>query len=153
MLHPLEQVRDHQNPLEDTPALVPCQAPQLRRPRLAAKKVCWHRLSPKTWYAYLITLPHLGIPGSPYQKVFARAGSRKPRSDQHQECSTTDNHGYRLLGRPDFPATSQHSPPGARQNQPLVVPALITAPAHRRHRQLTVMFCDLDSSTALLSGD
>src|SRR5258707_15882057 len=25
------------------------------------------------------------------QKVFARAGSRKPRSDQHQECSTTDN--------------------------------------------------------------
>jgi hypothetical protein len=32
------------------------------------------------------------------QKVFARAGSRKPRSDQHQECSTTDNHGYRRLG-------------------------------------------------------
>jgi hypothetical protein len=26
-----------------------------------------------------------------------RAGSRKPRSDQHQECSTTDNHGYRRL--------------------------------------------------------
>ena len=32
------------------------------------------------------------------QKVFARAGSRKPRSDQHQECSTTDNHGYERLG-------------------------------------------------------
>src|ERR1700736_947287 len=32
------------------------------------------------------------------QKVFARAGSRKPRSDQHQECSTTDNHGYRRFG-------------------------------------------------------
>jgi hypothetical protein len=32
------------------------------------------------------------------QKVFARAGSRKPRSDQHQECSTTDNHGYGWLG-------------------------------------------------------
>src|SRR3984893_7016817 len=47
MLHPLEQVRDHQNPLADTPALVPCQAPQLGRPRFAAKKVCWHRLSPK----------------------------------------------------------------------------------------------------------
>src|SRR5580693_10024339 len=31
------------------------------------------------------------------QKVFARARSRKPRSDQHQECSTTDNHGYRWL--------------------------------------------------------
>jgi hypothetical protein len=36
------------------------------------------------------------------QKVFARAGSRKPRSDQHQECSTTDNRGYRWLGRPTF---------------------------------------------------
>src|SRR6202011_4358402 len=36
------------------------------------------------------------------QKVFARA-ARKSRSDQHQECSTTDNHGYRWLGRPDFP--------------------------------------------------
>src|ERR1700730_482881 len=32
------------------------------------------------------------------QKVLARAGSRKPRSDQHQECSTTDNHGYGRLG-------------------------------------------------------
>src|SRR5580704_14566036 len=32
------------------------------------------------------------------QKVFARAGSRKPCSDQHQECSTTDNHGYGGLG-------------------------------------------------------
>src|SRR5580692_7368882 len=31
------------------------------------------------------------------QKVFARAGSRKPLSDQHQECSTTDNHGYGRL--------------------------------------------------------
>src|SRR5258707_15587808 len=68
MLHPLEQVRDHQNPLADTPALAPCQAPQLRRPRFAAKEVCWHRLSPKTWYACLITLPHLGIPGSRYYK-------------------------------------------------------------------------------------
>ena len=47
MLGPLEQVRDHQNPLADTPALVPCQASQLRHPRFAAKKVCWHRLSPK----------------------------------------------------------------------------------------------------------
>src|SRR3984893_4985725 len=35
--------------------------------------------------------------GRAAQKVFARAGSRKPRSDQHQECSTTDNHGYRRL--------------------------------------------------------
>src|SRR5580704_3721381 len=67
MLHPLEHVRDHQNPLADTPALVPCQAPQLRRPRFAAKEVCWHRLIPQTWYAYLITLPHLGIPGSRYK--------------------------------------------------------------------------------------
>src|SRR3984893_13220051 len=37
------------------------------------------------------------ISESAAQKVFARAGSRKPRSDQHQECSTTDNHGYRRL--------------------------------------------------------
>ena len=43
----LSKVRDHQNPLADTPALVPCQAPQLRHPRFATKKVCWHRLSPK----------------------------------------------------------------------------------------------------------
>ena len=35
--------------------------------------------------------------GRAAQRVFARAGSRKPRSDQHQECSTTDNHGYRRL--------------------------------------------------------
>jgi hypothetical protein len=33
MLHPLEQVRDHHNPLADTPALVPCQG--------------WHRPIPK----------------------------------------------------------------------------------------------------------
>jgi aryl-alcohol dehydrogenase-like predicted oxidoreductase len=25
-------------------------------------------------------------------------GGNRPRSDQHQECSTTDNHGYRRLG-------------------------------------------------------
>ena len=35
--------------------------------------------------------------GRAAQKVFARAGSRKPRSDQPQKCSTTDNHGYRRL--------------------------------------------------------
>src|SRR6185312_15767052 len=32
MLHSLEHVRDHQNPLADTPALAPCQPPQLRCP-------------------------------------------------------------------------------------------------------------------------
>src|SRR6059036_2098778 len=47
MLHPLEQVRDHQNPLADTPALAACQAAQLCRPRCAAKEVCRHRPSPK----------------------------------------------------------------------------------------------------------
>ena len=41
--------------------------------------------------------PHLCFVGGAAQKVFARAGSRKPCSDQHQECSTTDNHGYRRL--------------------------------------------------------
>src|SRR5437763_12242525 len=47
MLHPLEHVRNHQNPLADTPALASCQAPQLGRPRFAAEEVCWHRPSPK----------------------------------------------------------------------------------------------------------
>src|ERR1700730_17043715 len=47
MLHPLAHVRDHQNPLADTPALASCQAPQLGRPRFAAKKVCRHTPSPK----------------------------------------------------------------------------------------------------------
>src|SRR5271163_4505269 len=47
MLHPLEHVGDHQNPLAHTPALAPCQAPQLRRPRFAAKELCRHRLAPK----------------------------------------------------------------------------------------------------------
>jgi len=40
MLHPLQHVRDHHNPLADTPALASCQAPQLSRPRFAAKEVC-----------------------------------------------------------------------------------------------------------------
>src|ERR1700740_802432 len=47
MLHPLEHVGDHQNPLADPPALASCQAPQLGRPRFAAKKVCRHTSSPK----------------------------------------------------------------------------------------------------------
>src|SRR5205807_9939108 len=67
MLHPLEQVRDHQNPLAHPPALASRQAPQLCRPQFAAKEVCRHRPSPQTWYAYLITLPHLGITGSRYK--------------------------------------------------------------------------------------
>src|SRR6516165_1593165 len=65
MLHPLEHVRDHQNPLTDAPALASRQAPQLGRPRFAAKEVCRHR-PPQTWYAALLTLPHLEITGSRY---------------------------------------------------------------------------------------
>src|SRR6516165_542597 len=42
MLHTLKHVRDHQNPLTDTTALLSCQAPQLGRPRFAAKEVCRH---------------------------------------------------------------------------------------------------------------
>src|SRR5437660_1063796 len=38
MLHPLEQVRDHQNPLADPPALAARQAPQLGRPGSLRKK-------------------------------------------------------------------------------------------------------------------
>src|ERR1700757_4588417 len=47
MLHPLEHICDHQNPLADTPALASCQPPQLGRPRFAAKEVSRHRPSPK----------------------------------------------------------------------------------------------------------
>src|SRR3954454_2327485 len=46
MLHPLEHVGDHQNPLAHTPVLTSCQAPQLRRPRFAAKKVSRHSHPP-----------------------------------------------------------------------------------------------------------
>src|ERR1700748_2961272 len=42
MLHPLKQVRDHQHPLADPPALAPRIAPQLCRPQFAAKEVCRH---------------------------------------------------------------------------------------------------------------
>src|SRR5467141_2452261 len=54
MLHPLEHVCDHQNPLADTPALASCQAPQLGRPRFAAKKVCRHTPSPPNMVRLLI---------------------------------------------------------------------------------------------------
>src|SRR6266436_7218447 len=67
MLHPLEHVRDQQNPLADTTALASRQAPQLDRPRLAAKEVCRHRQFPQTWYVSLLTLPHLGISASRYK--------------------------------------------------------------------------------------
>ena len=76
------------------------------------------------------------------QKVFARAGSRKPRSDQHQECSTTDNHGYRRLacfrsadcaGRS---ATSRGARCATRVSLPLDLPpdpiALLAGPARWR---------------------
>src|SRR5438874_6663063 len=76
MLHPLEQVRDHQNPLAHPPALASRQAPQLCRPQFAAKEVCRHRPSPQTWYAYLITLPHLGITGSRYKNSLSSDGVR-----------------------------------------------------------------------------
>src|SRR5258706_8175597 len=70
MLQPLEQVRDHQNPLAHTPALASCQAPQLRRPRFAAKEVYRHCPSPKTWYTRLTALPYLGITGNRYKYDF-----------------------------------------------------------------------------------
>jgi hypothetical protein len=65
MLHPLEQVRDHQNPLADTPALVPCQAPQLRRPRFAAKKYAGIAYPPN-----MVRLPnHSTTSGNPRKPV------------------------------------------------------------------------------------
>src|SRR5271169_2986038 len=83
MLHPLEHVSDHHNPLADTTALASCQAPQLCRPRFAAKEVCRHRLSSQTWYACLITLPHLGITGSRYYQT-SRGGSCMPVPRRHR---------------------------------------------------------------------
>ncbi len=44
--HPLEQVGDHQNPLPHPPALPPRQPPQLRCPRVAAKKSKTHGPQP-----------------------------------------------------------------------------------------------------------
>src|SRR5437763_12632677 len=67
MLHPLEHVGDHQNPLAHTPALTACQTPQLYRPRFAAKKVSRHLSSPNDGVLPSITLPHLEITGSRYK--------------------------------------------------------------------------------------
>src|SRR6516164_5768980 len=71
MLHSLEHVRDHQNPLAGTPTLVSCQAPQLGRPRFAAEKVCRHPPSPKhSTLAY--QLYHIW--GSPEAGITSRCG-------------------------------------------------------------------------------
>ena len=59
------------------------------------------------------------------QKVFARAGSRKPRSDQHQECSTTDNHGYRRLGGAGPTTSSVVGARGGSDRRWLAVPTTI----------------------------
>src|SRR5438270_13553836 len=66
MLHPLEHVGDHQNPLAHTPALTSCQAPQLCCPRFTAKKVSRHPQSPNDGVLPSITLPYLEITGSRY---------------------------------------------------------------------------------------
>src|SRR5438270_3222500 len=75
MLHPLEHVGDHQNPLAHTPALTSCQAPQLCCPRFTAKKVSRHPQSPNDGVLPSITLPYLEITGSRYNQSFiTRAG-------------------------------------------------------------------------------
>jgi hypothetical protein len=73
------------------------------------------------------------------QKVFARAGSRKPRSDQHQECSTTDNHGYRRLARSPWgaaatgwPATRFFVCPKEYASQPLCETDQLASAERRR---------------------
>src|SRR4030081_3016125 len=99
MLHPLEQVRDHQNPLADPPppagAASSCSIPSSRfaiirtrwqtrplsrrakrrssaAPNSLRKKYAGI-VHPQTWYAYLITLPHLGITGSRYKRTYLTA--------------------------------------------------------------------------------
>src|SRR6516164_6463140 len=80
MLHSLEHVGDHQNPLADTPTLVSCQAPQLGRPRFAAEKVCRHPPSPKHGtLAY--QLYHIW--GSPEAGITRRSGTRTITDDRH----------------------------------------------------------------------
>jgi hypothetical protein len=80
MLHPLEHVRDHQHPLAHTPALAPCQAPQLRRPGSLRKKYAGIAYPPNKWYPWLITLPHLGIPGSRSYYHFVATDSERDMS-------------------------------------------------------------------------
>src|ERR1700757_586649 len=85
MLHPLEHVGDHQNPLAHTPALTSCQAPQLCRPRFTAKKVSRHPHPPNDGTLPSITLPHLEITGSQYNStghcvVLAGPGSGKTKT-------------------------------------------------------------------------
>src|SRR5215472_8690730 len=95
MLHTLKHVRDHQNPLTDTTALLSCQAPQFDRPRFAAKKVYRHPQSPQSWYAPLLTLPHLEITGSRYKSSNRRSAAllslERPQWFSH-------SHKWRALG-------------------------------------------------------
>src|SRR6516165_11441328 len=81
MLHSLEHVRDHQNPLAGTPTLVSCQAPQLGRPRFAPEKVCRHPPSPKhSTLAYQLYhiwgSPEAGIRGARLMATTGTSGYR-----------------------------------------------------------------------------
>src|SRR4029077_9885559 len=108
MLHPLEHVRDHQNPLADTPALVSCQAPQLGRPRFAAKEVCRHRPSPKhgtlsyqlyhwgspeagithRWGPFLSRLPNSCLTLRWRRQVSSEPVSERPKFPYREFCSS-----------------------------------------------------------------
>jgi hypothetical protein len=56
---------------------------------------------PQTWYAYLITLPHLGIPGSRYNKICGyvrfRSASQPGETTKTGARRSAQRHGERLL--------------------------------------------------------
>jgi hypothetical protein len=62
---PLEHVRDHESPLAHTPALPSCQAATPPPPVRCERSMPASSI-PQTWYACVITLPHLGIIESQY---------------------------------------------------------------------------------------
>src|ERR1700731_275258 len=67
MLHPLEHIRDHQNPLADTPALAPCPAPQLRPPQgcrcaSALKSIPFHAGATTSFIGFSCRCSRAGMP-------------------------------------------------------------------------------------------
>ena len=96
MLHPLEQVRDHQNPRADPPALASRQAPQLSRPRFAAKKYAGIAYPPN-----MVRLPnHSTTSGNPRKPVLVRA---RVDLDQLSHCSCSVCTKKGILHLPIFP--------------------------------------------------
>jgi hypothetical protein len=92
------------------------RGPQVLRPRRChAARRCPRAKIYEHAFRSLETVD-LELPQAPEQSHSPSLGSRKPRSDQHQGCSTTDNHGYRgvSLSTPTDSLNSHVSDPAAR---------------------------------------